>query len=127
MSLQFDVEEFIRPLVSALYESSDEDMEIDTVSTTVVNRSLDDDSDIEVLACYREAPIYPPQLTAGRAMTFDLPIGEEDQDYLQCGPSGSIGSTFDPSDGLDLSEKQITLVRSLEEYISVYNITPTNN
>ena len=63
MSLQFDVEEFIRPLVSALYESSDEDMEIDTVSTTVVNRSLDDDSGIEVLACYREAPIYPPQLT----------------------------------------------------------------
>ena len=50
MSLQFDVEEFIRPLVSALYESSDEDMEIDTVSTTVVNQSLDDDSDIEVLA-----------------------------------------------------------------------------
>ena len=61
MSLQFDVEEFIRPLVSALYESSDEDMEIDTVSTTVVNQSLDDDSDIEVIACYREAPIYPPQ------------------------------------------------------------------
>ena len=100
MSLQFDVEEFIRPLVSALYESSDEDMEIDSVSTTVVNRSLDDDSDIEVLACFREAPIYTPQLTAGRAMTFDLPTGGEDQDYLQCGPSGSIGSTFDPSDSL---------------------------
>ena len=100
MSLQFDVEEFIRPLVCALYESSDEDMEIDTVSTTVVNRNLDDDSDIEVLACYREAPIYHPQLTAGRAMTFDLPTGGDDQDYLQCGPSGSIGSTFDPSDSL---------------------------
>ena len=100
MSLQFDVEEFIRPLVSALYESSDEDMEIDTVSTTVVNQSLDDDSDIEVLACYRETPIYPPQLTAGRAMTFDLPTGGEDQEYQQCGPSGSIGSIFDPSDSL---------------------------
>ena len=100
MSLQFDVEEFIRPLVSALYESSDEDMEIDTVSTTVVNQSLDDDSDIEVLACYRETPVYPPQLTAGRAMTFDLPTGGEDQEYQQCGPSGSIGSIFDPSDSL---------------------------
>ena len=52
MSLQFDVEAFVRPLVSALYESSDEDMEIDTASTTVVNQSLDDDNDIEVIACY---------------------------------------------------------------------------
>ena len=40
MTLQFDVEEFIRPLVSALYESSDEDMDVDTASTTVVNQSL---------------------------------------------------------------------------------------
>ena len=60
MSLQFDGEEFIRPLVSALYESSDEDMEVDTASATVVNQDEDEDSDIEVLACYREVPIYLP-------------------------------------------------------------------
>ena len=100
MSLQLDVEEFVRPLVSALYESSDEDMEIDTASTTVVNQSFDDDSDIEVIACYREIPIYPPQLAAGRAMTFEATHYGDDQSYPQCEPSGSIGSTFDPSDSL---------------------------
>ena len=100
MSLQFDVEEFVRPLVSALYESSDEDMEIDTASTTVVNQSLDDDSDIEVIACYREMPIYPPQLAAGRAMTFEGPFNLNEQSNLPWGQSGSIGSTIDPSDSL---------------------------
>ena len=50
MSLQFDVEEFIRPLVSALYNSSEDDMEIDSVS--VVAEDQDADSDIEVIACY---------------------------------------------------------------------------
>ena len=71
MSLPFDVKEFIRPLVSE-YESSDEDMEIDTESTTAINQSQDEDSDIEVIAFYRETPIYPPQIVAGRAMTFDI-------------------------------------------------------
>ena len=85
MSLQFDVEEFVRPLVSAMYESSDEDMEIDTASTTVVNQSLDDDSDIEVIACYREMPIYLPQLAAGRAMTFEDPSYVDDQSNLPWG------------------------------------------
>ena len=100
MTLQFDVEEFIRPLVSALYESSDEDMDIDTASTTVVNQSLDEDSDIEVIACYRETQIYPPQLAAGRAMTFDITDCGDDQPHPQYRASGSIGSTFDPSDRL---------------------------
>ena len=96
MSLQFDVEEFIRPLVSALYESSDEGMEIDTASTTVVNQSLDDDSDIEVIACYRETPIYPPQLAAGRAMTFEDPSYVDDQPYLPWGPPGSTARLLTP-------------------------------
>ena len=40
MSLQFDVEEFIRPLFSAMYESSeDEEMKIDTESSTVIDES----------------------------------------------------------------------------------------
>ena len=106
MSLQFDVEDFIRPLVSALYESSDEDMDIDTASTTVVNQSLDNDSDIEVIACYRETPIYPPQIAAGRAMTFEITDCGDDQPYPQCGPSGSIGSTFDPIEKLDRLDRR---------------------
>ena len=61
MSLQFNVEEFIRPLVSDTYNSSDEDMEIDVVSVHD-DLTQDDaaDSDIEIIACYREAPVYPP-------------------------------------------------------------------
>ena len=59
MSLQFDVEEFIRLLVSALYESSDEDMEVDTASTSVVILDDDEDSDLEMLACNREVTCYP--------------------------------------------------------------------
>ena len=87
-------------MVSALYESSDEDMDIDTASTTMVNQSLDEDSDIEVIACYSESQIYPPQQTAGRAMTFDFTGCGNDQPYPEYGTSRSIGSTFDPSDSL---------------------------
>ena len=98
MSLQFDVDEIIRPLVSALYESSEEDMEVDSASVTVIEQ--DADSDIEVIACYREAPVYPPQLAGGRAMTFYLVTCGEEGTQHTYGPSGSISSTFDPSDSL---------------------------
>ena len=100
MSLQFDVEEFIRPLVSALYESSEEDMEIDSASVTAIEQDQDADSDIEVIACYRETPVYPPQLAGGRAMTFDHDAHTDDEIQYFCGPSGSLDSTFDPSDSL---------------------------
>ena len=46
MSLQFDFEDFIRPLVSALYESSEEDMDIDSASVTAIEQDQDADSDI---------------------------------------------------------------------------------
>ena len=100
MSLQFDVEEFIRPLVSALYESSEEDMEIDSASVTAIEQDQDKDSYIEVIACYRETPVYPPQLVGGRAMTFDHDAHTDDEIRYFCGPSGSLDSTFDPSDSL---------------------------
>ena len=100
MSLQFDVEEFIRPLVSALYESSEEDMEIDSASVTAIEQDQDADSDIEVIACYRETPVYPPQLAGGRAMTFDHDAHTDDEIQYFCGPSGSLDSKFDPSDSL---------------------------
>ena len=79
MSLQFDLEEFIRPLVSALYESSEEDMEIDSASVTAIEQDQDSDSDREVIACYRETPVYPPQLAGGRAMTFDHDAYTDDE------------------------------------------------
>ena len=67
MSLQFDVKEFIRPLVSALFESSEEgmEMEVDSASVTAIEQEQAAEGDIEVIACYREAPVYPPKLAGG--------------------------------------------------------------
>ena len=83
-----------------MYESLDEYMEIDTESTTAIDQSQDRDSDIEAIACYREEPVYSPQLVAGRAMTLYLGTCGEEHVQSLCGPSGSIDSTFDPSDSL---------------------------
>ena len=99
MSLQLDVEEFVTSL-RTLCESSEEDVAIDTGSTTVIDQSQDADSDIEVIACYREVPNYPPQLEAGRAMTIDLGTCSEERVQSLYMPSGSIDSTFDTSDSL---------------------------
>ena len=71
MSLQFSVDELIQPLVSLSYLSSDDEMEVDCpLSQTEVDPN--DDSDIEVIACYREAPISIPKVVGGRGMTLDL-------------------------------------------------------
>ena len=69
MSLQFSLEDHHRPLVSLSYQSSDEEMEVDSVS---VADSQDSHVDIQVLACYRENMPFPPQFVAGRAMTTEL-------------------------------------------------------
>ena len=58
------------------------------------------DSDIEIIACYREAPVYPPQLVAGRAMTTDFDSYEYNPTQPQYGQSGPVASTTDPSDSL---------------------------
>ena len=59
MLLQFNIEEFIRPLVSDIYNSSDEDMEIDAL---LIHENLPQDDgadiDIEVIACFRRVQIF---------------------------------------------------------------------
>ena len=101
MSLQFNVEEFIRPLVSDIYNSSDEDMEVDALS---VHKDLPQDdgahSNIEIIACFREVPMFPPQLAAGRAMTTEFSACENHLTQSQNGQSGSVASTTEPSDSL---------------------------
>ena len=72
MSLQFLLDDLARPLVSLSCQSSDEDMEIDSVSVTDGPDSHDYDDDIQVLACYRESTPFPPQLAARRAMMAEL-------------------------------------------------------
>ena len=75
-------------------------MEVDSASVTAIDQGQDSDSDIEVIACYRETPVYPPQLVGGRAMTFDQDACVDDETQRLYGQSGSIDSTFDPSDSL---------------------------
>ena len=73
MSLQFSVDDTTRPLVSLSYQSSDEDMEVDSnYSIQDVTTRDSDDDDIQVIACYSKNSEFPPQLAAGRAMTNDL-------------------------------------------------------
>ena len=73
MSLQFRLGKPTRSSVSSAYDSSNEEMEIDSV--TSVQDQWDRDSeydDVQVLACYYENLTFPPQLAAGRAMTTSL-------------------------------------------------------
>ena len=71
LSLQFSVDELIQPLVSLSFLSSDEEMKVDCLlSGTEVDPDVD--SDIEVIACFREAPVPIPKIVGGRGMTLDL-------------------------------------------------------
>ena len=48
-------------------------MEVDSkTSTEAVSAQISDDDEIEVLACYRIGPEFPPQLVAGRRMTTEI-------------------------------------------------------
>ena len=99
MSLQFSVDELIQPLVSLTYQSSDEEMEVDCPSSdTEVDPN--DDSDIEVIACYREAPVSIPKTVGGRGMTLDLSscVDRESQDDSLCNQFSYFNS--EPEDEL---------------------------
>ena len=74
MSLQFTVDDLINTLVSLAYLSSEEQMEIDDPKSAV--EAADNDTDIEVIACYSEQPTPKPQAVAGRGMTCDLPSSD---------------------------------------------------
>ena len=70
MDLQFHLDALSAPSESPSYYSSDEEMEVDVKSVETLG-SASDDSVIEVFACYRNVPIQPQGLVAGRAMTVD--------------------------------------------------------
>ena len=74
MSLQFDIEEHPRLLVSLSYAPSVEDMNVDSITSVqnLLDRGVEDD-EIQVLTSYYyENPPFVQQLTAGRAKTTDL-------------------------------------------------------
>ena len=73
MALQFNCDPYPRSLVDLSYQSSEEDMNVDSITSTHdVQDSVSDDDDIQVLACYRISPEFPQQLVAGRAMTTEI-------------------------------------------------------
>ena len=71
MNIQFSIDDLVNPPVSPSYFSSGEEMdvEIQSVEATV---SSSDDSDIEVIACYRQLPVQTQPTVGGRQMTTDL-------------------------------------------------------
>ena len=71
MNLQFPIDDLVNPPVSPSYFSSEEEMDVDiqSVEATV---SSSDDSDIKVIACYRQLPVQTQQAVGTRQMTTDL-------------------------------------------------------
>ena len=101
MSLQFTMEERPRSLVSLEYASSDEDMEVDSITSVqdLLDREPDED-EIQVLACYYENPPFPPQLAAGRAMTTALTESLNDLSLPAETLLDTIGDFTEPSEEL---------------------------
>ena len=74
MGTQFTIDELANSLVSPAYFSEEEeDMDVDILSVSAQGTERhSDDSDIEVIACYRHVPIAPTKQNATRKMTTDL-------------------------------------------------------
>ena len=71
MNLQFSIDDLVKPPVSPSYFSSGEEMDVD-IQSVETTASTSDDSDIEVIACYRQLPVQTQQTVGGRQMTTDL-------------------------------------------------------
>ena len=73
MEKQFALDEMTTSLVNPVYASSEdeEEMEVDLLSVSGSGRHSDD-SDIEVIACYRHVPVTQSNTIAPRKMTTDL-------------------------------------------------------
>ena len=75
MEMQFTFDKMTTSLVSPAYFASEEEaeMDVDLLSVSVEGTGRhSDDSDIEVVACYRHVPVTLSKPTALRKMTTDL-------------------------------------------------------
>ena len=101
LALQFTVDDLFQSIVSLSYFSLDEEMEVDDPSQTFIGDG-NQDSDIEVLTCYREEQPFEPQAVAGRFMTTELPGGLDDLSIAEAlnGPSSTDDNP--PKDLVDL-------------------------
>ena len=72
MNLPFHLDDISALPVSPRYYSSDEELDVDIQSVSA-NRDESEESDIEVIACYRQVQIQTEGLVAGRKRTVELP------------------------------------------------------
>ena len=73
MNLPFHLDDLSALPVSPSYYSSDEEMDVDIQSVSA-NRDGSEDSDIEVIACYRQVPIQTVELLESAGDTYpDFP------------------------------------------------------
>ena len=75
MEMQFTFDEMTTSLVSPAYFSSEEEeeMDVDLLSVSVEGTGRhSDDSEIEVIACYRHVPVSQAKPTSHQKMTVDL-------------------------------------------------------
>ena len=101
MALQFNCELQPRSLVDLSYQSSDEDMNIDSVAWTDDTQNVvSDDDEIQVLACYNYNDTFPQQLVAGRAMTTELTECLNDLNIPPSEPIDSVSTFSEPSNSL---------------------------
>ena len=101
MALQFNCELLPRSLVDLSYQSSDEDMDVDSInSADDILDAAGEDDDIQVLACYRYNTEFPPQLAAGRAMTTELTECLNDLYLPISEPTESVSTFTEPSNSL---------------------------
>ena len=96
-ALQFNCELLPRSLVDLSYQSSDEDMDVDSINSTddILDAASGDD-DIQVLACYRYNTEFPPQLAVGRAMTTELTECLNDLNLPISEPIESVSTFSEP-------------------------------
>ena len=101
MALQFNCELRPRSLVDLGYQSSDEDMDIDSITSIEDTQNVvSDDDEIQVLACYDYNNPFPPQLVAGRAMTTELTECLNDLNIPPSEPIDPVSTFSEPSDSL---------------------------
>ena len=76
-------------------------MDIDSINSTEdVQDAVSGEDDIQVLACYRYNEDFPPQLTAGRAMTTELTECLNDLNIPLSEPVDSVSTFSEPSNSL---------------------------
>ena len=70
-NLQFSIVDLVAAPVSPSYFSSVDELVVDVQSVEAA-ASGSGESDVEVIACYRQVPLNPQTTIAGRKMTTDL-------------------------------------------------------